>query len=170
MRAYTFGSFTELKKNVKIRRNNLKTKTYSPSANFELWLLVGRISHSINLIRQRELMQFRIPVRQLHVLHLIHDLDSRATLREVAKQAERNVNVISRQTVVMERDGLIKRIKDVPKSNSLRFEITKKGIDLVNITRQSTKIERIFSALSEEQRQELKQILNEIDVKIQKDS
>jgi DNA-binding MarR family transcriptional regulator len=160
---------TEVKKNVKTKRkNNLNTKSYSPSANFELWLLVGRISHSINLIRQRELMQFRIPVRQLHVLHLIHDLGSKATLTEVAKQAERNGNVISRQTVVMERDGLVKRIKDVPKSNSLRFELTKKGIDLVNTTRQSKKIERIFSALSEEQRQELKQILNEIAVKVRK--
>lgn len=146
----------------------MKTKPYSPSANFELWLLIGRISHSINLIRQRELKQFRIPVRQLHVLHLIHDLDSRATLTEVAKQAERNSNVISRQTIVMERDGLIKRIKDVPKSNSLRFEMTKKGNDLVNTTRQSRKIERIFSVLSEEQKQELKQILNDIGVKVRK--
>ena len=83
------------------REANLKNNA-SPTTNFEQWLLIGKLSHSINLLRQRELTQFHIPVRQLHVLHLIKDLGPKATLSEVARQAERNDNVISRQTVVME--------------------------------------------------------------------
>jgi DNA-binding MarR family transcriptional regulator len=146
----------------------MKTKIYKPSANFQLWLLVGKVGHSINLIRQRELSLYHIPVRQLHVLHLINDLGSKATLAEVARQAERNDNVISRQTVVMERDGFIKRIKDVPKSNSLRFEMTQKGTDLVNVTRQSEKIEKIFSSLSKKQQQDLKSLLARILVETEK--
>jgi len=145
----------------------LKNKA-SPTTNFEQWLLVCKVGHSINLLRQRELTQHHIPVRQLHVLHLIKDLGPKATLSEVARQAERNDNVISRQTVVMEHDGWVKRIKDVPKSNTLRFEVTKKGLDLVNVTRQSKKIEKIFSSLSEEENKQLKSILNKILIQVDK--
>lgn len=133
-------------------------------SNFELWLLIGKISHSIFLARQKELRQYSIPARQLQVLHVIKDLGANATLSEVAKLAERQSHVISRQAKIMENDGLIKRIRSKPKSNLLKLELTEKGSDIVKLSRHSKSIDTMFSLLSAKEQQELKSILNKIVV------
>jgi DNA-binding MarR family transcriptional regulator len=92
-------------------------KMNTTESSFELWRLIGRVNHSILVHRQRELRKHHIPVRQLWVLVAITELGPTATLAKVAKELEREPNVISMQTVLMEKDGLIKRIKNTPKSN-----------------------------------------------------
>ena len=137
-------------------------------SDFELWRLIGKVNHSILLIRQRELRKHHIPVRQLHVLATIKDLDSKATLSELAKRVEREPNVMSKMTTVMENDGLIKRIKKTPKSNLLTLELTEKGRDLIKVSRQSESIKGMFSSLSDAERQQLKSILDKVFIGTQK--
>jgi hypothetical protein len=69
--------------------------TSTAESTFELWRLIGRVNHSIPVHRQRELRKYRIPVRQLWVLVAIKELGTEATLSEVAKNLEREPNVIS---------------------------------------------------------------------------
>lgn len=134
-------------------------ETVQSESNFKLWLLIGRLSHSIDLVRQRELSQYHVPIRQLHILRIIQTLGSDATLSAVAKKVEREFHVISRQTIIMEKDGLIKRIKNTPKSQLLKLELTEKGLDLINITQKSKSIDDTFSFLSQEERHMLESIL-----------
>jgi len=56
-------------------------------------------------------------------LCVAHDtaLGPKATLSEVARQVERETHVISKQAIRMEKDGLIKRTKNTPKSNLLKL-------------------------------------------------
>ena len=103
----------------------MKKQTLSQS-NRNLWLLTGRVSHEVTLVRQKELRQFHIPVRQLYVLHNIQALGSKATISEVAKRVERKYHVVAKQVINMEKDGLIKRIKNTPKSNLLRLKLAQK--------------------------------------------
>jgi DNA-binding MarR family transcriptional regulator len=145
----------------------MKQKT-SGESSFELWRLIGRVNHLILLRRQRELRQHHIPVRQLHVLVTIRDLGPMATLSEVAKRVEREMNVISMQTSIMEKDGLITRIKNTPKSNLLTLELTDKGREIINKSRKSKSIEDIFSSLSTEECQQLESTLNKVLTKAQK--
>jgi len=133
--------------------------------NFDLWLLIGNAQHSILLVRQRELGQYHIPIRQLHVLRVIQDLGLKATIPEVAKQVDRELHAISKQTVRMEKDGLIRRIKATPKSNLLKLELTEKGVEIAKLARQSQSIDKIFSVLPKEKRQELLSMLYEITTK-----
>ena len=91
-----------------------------------------------------------------------------ATLSAVAQRVERELNVISMQTTIMEKDGLIKRIKNTPKSNLLKLELTEKGLDVIKSSRQSKSIEAIFSSLSGVECQELESILKKVLVKAQK--
>jgi DNA-binding MarR family transcriptional regulator len=137
-------------------------------SNFKLWRLVGRANHSILVLRQRELRQHGVAFSQLYLLGRIKDLGTDATLNELAKQVERQPNVISKQTVCMENDGLIKRIKNKPKSNLLKLELTQKGLELIEIARQSESIDAIFSSLSKDERQQMESILNKILIKTQK--
>ena len=135
-------------------------------SNFDLWRLIMRVNHSMYLLRQREMSKYHIPVCQLQVLQIIQDLGSRATLTAIAKQVEREVHVISRQTMRMENDGLINRIKDTPKSNLLKLEITEKGLEILKNSQDSKSIDKIFSFLSDDERRQMESTLNRILVQV----
>ena len=60
-------------------------KSAESASNFELFLLMGKINHLTFLARQRELSYYHIPGQQLHVLRIIQELGTKATLSEVAK-------------------------------------------------------------------------------------
>jgi DNA-binding MarR family transcriptional regulator len=139
----------------------LEEKTLLES-NFKLWSLIGRVSHSIVLARQKELNQYHIPVRQYQVLRTIQDLGPNATLSEVARVVEREDHVISKQAVSMEKDGLIRRVKNTPKKNLLKLELTEKGFDVIKIARQSKSMDTIFSFMSEADRRKMESMLNAI--------
>ena len=125
----------------------MKKQNLSES-NFDLWHLIGTVHHSLLWARQKELNQYHIPQRQAYILGIIQSLGSKATIFEVAKKVERRSDVISRQAVKMENDGLIKRIKDTPKSSLLRIELTEKGLEMLKISKQSKSVDAIFSPLS----------------------
>jgi MarR family. len=143
-------------------------KTQISKSNFALWGLICELSHSIILTRQKELSQYEIPVRQYELLRNIQALGSKVTLSQMAKQVKREVHVVSRQTVSLEKEGLIKRTKSTPKSTLLTLEITEKGLDMISVARNSKSINEVFSSLSSEERQQLELILRRILVKVQK--
>jgi len=95
----------------------------------------------------------------------MQDLGSSATITDVAKIVRRKPEVISRQGISMEKDGLIKRIKSKPKSNLLRLELTEKGVEMANISRKSDSINKVFSSLSREERRQMESILNKLIIK-----
>jgi DNA-binding MarR family transcriptional regulator len=134
--------------------------------NQDLWLLMGKIHHKRILLRQRELSVYNIPTRQLYMLHLIRDLGSKTTIAEIARTVERKVDVISRQMVSMEKDGLIKRTKAVPISRLLKIELTERGLELAKISGKSAAMDKIISVLGTEERQQLYSLLNRMLIAI----
>jgi len=139
----------------------MKKPTLSES-NFVLWGLIGELSHLIMLLRQKELNQYQIPVRQYDILRAVQALGTKATLAQVAKQVQRQEHVVSRQTVNLENEGFIKRTQRTRKSTLLTLEITKKGLLLVDIARHSESLNKIFSCLSSEDRQKMESILHQL--------
>jgi DNA-binding MarR family transcriptional regulator len=75
---------------------------------------------------------------------------------------EREDHVISKQAVSMEKDGLIRRVKNTPKKNLLKLELTEKGFDVIKIARQSKSMDTIFSFMSEADRRKMESMLNAI--------
>jgi DNA-binding MarR family transcriptional regulator len=136
-------------------------------SSFQLWLLIGKVNYSIFLARQRELNRYSIPVRQLHVLRAIHDLGSKATLSEVARRVERETHWISRQAISMEKDGLITRSRDIPKSKILKLELTETGLRMVKIASRSKTIDAALSVLNKQERRQLASNLNKILVNLE---
>jgi DNA-binding MarR family transcriptional regulator len=111
-----------------------------------------------------------MPVRQYQILRIIQDQGVEATLSKISLEAERKANVISRITMRMEKDGLIKRTKIKPKSNLLRLELTQKGVDIVNASKESKSIDKIFSSLSSEEQKQLESILNKLIISCKEES
>ena len=125
-------------------------------------MVFNRASTPFCNIGQRELNKYHIPHRQTHILRTIKGLGPNATLTAVAKEVDRAPNAISKQTMSMEKGGLIKRVKVSDKSNLMRLELTDKGIYMIKVARKSESIDWIFSFLTEEECQQLESILNKV--------
>ena len=143
-------------------------KHTSKELNFDLWSVMNRLNHKILLIRQRELSQYNIAVQQLLLLRTIKALGSEATVYKIAKTTDREIGVVSRQTALLEKDGLIKRIKATPKSRRLTIELTDKGLNVTKLSRDSKTVDSIFSVVDSEQRHQIHLALNKMFIKAKK--
>jgi DNA-binding MarR family transcriptional regulator len=118
--------------------------------------------------RQKELAPYHLSSRQAYILYLLYHLDRRATLATLAKDGDREINTISLQMTTLEKDGLVKKIREVPKSRLLRFELTAKGLDIYNKSKNRKVDKAIMSALSKEEREQLISLLKKIISKAEK--
>jgi DNA-binding MarR family transcriptional regulator len=66
----------------------------------------------------------------------------------------------------MEKYGLIKRVKDNPKSRLLRMELTKKGLDSIKINRKAKAMEEIMAVLNAEERRQLHSLFDKLLIKL----
>jgi DNA-binding MarR family transcriptional regulator len=144
------------------------TKTTLSVSNLALLALMDQLSHSIYLLWRKELTQYNILVRQSLILRVLQDLGSNATIGEVAKIVKRKGEVISRQVISMEKDGLLKRTRSKPKSNLLTLELTEKGLEMANISRKSELIDKVFSCITKEDRRQMELVLNKLIIKAKK--
>ena len=87
-------------------------------------------------------------------------------MSNIARELERKPNVISRQAAGMEKDGLIKRTNDTPKSRLLKIALTEKGRDMLNIRDESKIIDAAWSFLADDERQELYALLYRMSSKL----
>ena len=158
---YNLGNFADVETAVKT-----KTIIAKDINADQLWLLMGKIHHKRMLVRQRELSPYNIPIRQLRMLSIIHEMGSKATLAAIAEKVERKVSVISQQTKNMEKYGLIKRVQDTPRSRLLKIELTTKGLALIKVDSKSKAMEEIMSVLNAAERKQLKALLNRLLVKL----
>jgi DNA-binding MarR family transcriptional regulator len=67
----------------------------------------------------------------------------------------------------MENDGLVKKVREEPKSNKLRFELTEKGLEACQEVKKINSLTEIMSALTEKERQQLISLLEKIINKAQ---
>ena len=130
--------------------------------NFKVWLTIADLQHKMVLIRDKELIKYDITPRQMQIMRLIDALGPEATISVIARAMERKLDVISRQTALMERDGLIKRVKEQPKSRLLKIELTEKGRDFLKISRFSEGMNEISSVLTEPELLELDSLLKRL--------
>jgi DNA-binding MarR family transcriptional regulator len=132
----------------------------------QLWLLIGKVHHKRLLVKQRELKPLDIPIRQLRLLSIIQDLGSKATLLAIAKKVERNVSVVSQQTINMEKYGLVKRVHFQPRSRLLRIELTEKGLALTKIDGKSKAMREIMAVLDAKEQHQLHSLLTKLLVRL----
>jgi DNA-binding MarR family transcriptional regulator len=119
-------------------------------------------------LREKELYPYNITTSQLRLLRIIESLGSKAILSEVAKIVERKLDVISRQATMMEKDGIITRIRDKPKSRLLRLELTEKGKELLRTIHSSQGMNEVLSVLSKKERQQMSSALKKVLTKLNK--
>jgi DNA-binding MarR family transcriptional regulator len=130
--------------------------------NFDVWLTIADLQHKMVLIRDKELIRHGITPRQMQIMRLIDALGPEATISVIARAMERKLDVVSRQTFLMERDGLIKRVQEHPKSRLLKLELTEKGQDFLKISRFSEGMNEISPVLTEQELLQLDSLLKRL--------
>jgi len=131
-------------------------------------LLLGRAVHLLLKARQKELAPFYISAQQVQLLSILHNLGHKATLNELSKYSERGINTISAQITKMEKEGLVKKSRVIPKSTLLCIELTESGLEIYNHTNELKQDKAIMSVLSKEECQKLILMLDKIITRAKK--
>jgi DNA-binding MarR family transcriptional regulator len=152
---------------IKKERNMVNVDDMLPKKQMQARQLLGRTKRLMLSARNKELAQLHISSNQALLLWVIyhHNFDHpghKITLTELAKESDREKNTISLQMTAMEKDGLVKKIREVPKSNKLSFDLTEKGLDAFNQSKDFKIDKAIMSVLSKEELKMLMALLNKI--------
>lgn len=130
--------------------------------DFASWVFMARTRDAIFRNRVKELQKHNLSVRQASVLIVLEELDKKATPAEVSKWVFREPHSVSDFLKRMERDGLIKRIKDLKRKNMIRIEITDKGREAVHNAKKIEPVHKIMAVLSNEEHRQLMAIMQKL--------
>ncbi len=130
--------------------------------DFASWVFMSRTRDAIFRNRVTELQKHNLSARQASVLIVLEELDRKATPAEVSKWVFREPHSVSDFLKRMERDGLIKRIKDLARKNMIRVEITDKGREAVHNAKKIEPVHKIMAVLSKEEHQQLMAIMQKL--------
>lgn len=121
----------------------------------KMWILLRQTYISVSKCEEATLAKAGLTLQQYKVLMAIKYINDPVTPTEVARWLDRNTNSISLIIDRMEKDGLVKRARDLKDRRALRLVMTQKGKDLFE---QATVpgwelMKRMMSCFSEEEMQ-----------------
>ena len=100
--------------------------------------------------RTRELFQYGITPAEAAVLVIVQAIGEKATPAEISRWLFREPHSISGLLARMEKQGLVRKVKDLDRKNLVRVVITEKGQQAYQQSTKRESIHRIMSSLSEE--------------------
>lgn len=141
----------------------------SKNLNFGLWLLYSRTHQLIRKTRAREFDKYGIWGRCAAIVEMATRMGKNATQAAIVNETNFERNTISEQLSRMEKDGIIKRHRDLDRKNAIRIEVTKKGEKIFKDSQNQGSIDSAFAILTEEEKLELWRIVSKIRGKIIRD-
>ena len=127
----------------------------SADRDYNLWVLLRQTRDAMIKAREKELEKFDISSIQAAVLFTIQSIGPEATPAEISRRLVREPHSVSGLLSRMEKQGIIRRTKDLPKRNMVRVEMTEKGQEAYQQSTQRLMMHQIMSALSEEEQKHL---------------
>ena len=121
-----------------------------------LWLLISQTRHAIHKLRKNELSSYNISPVEAGVLSIVKTLKAKATPANISRLLIREPNAVSQLLSRMEKKGLVRKNYDLDKKNLVRIELTKKGVEKYQQSKENRKnVSDIMNTLSLEERQRL---------------
>ena len=134
----------------------------SKDLDFDLWVLLRRTSHVVLKARDRELAKYGISAVQAAVLFLVRELGRDAIPAEISRQLLRDAHSVSGLLSRMEKDGLVRKVKDLDRKNLIRVELTEKGKQAYNESTKRESISGIMSSLPDKEQRQLMSYLRTV--------
>ena len=135
-------------------KNSLPTEQYS-----ELWRLLAQTKNAILKARTRELLQYDVSATQARFLFVIQGLGDKATPTEIGQRLLQEPSSVSEFLSRLERNGLVKKVRDLNKKNMVRVVLTEKGLEIHYRTMKRESVHKIMSSLSDEECQQMRSYL-----------
>ena len=127
----------------------------SADQDYNLWVLLQQVGHAAFKARQKELNQYGISNMQAMVLFVIQAIGNKATPAEISRWVFREPHSVSGLLSRMEKDGLVRKVKDLGRKNLVRVALTEKGQQVYHQSTKIKSIRKVISSLSEEERRQL---------------
>jgi DNA-binding MarR family transcriptional regulator len=127
----------------------------STDKDYNLWVLLRQTRDAMAKARERELEKYGISSIQAAVLFTIKAIGPEATPAEISRRLVREPHSVSGLLNRMQKQGLIKRVKDLPKRNMVRVVMTQKGEEAYLQSTKRLSMHETISVLSDEERNQL---------------
>jgi len=124
-----------------------------------LWALLHQTRHVIHETVNREMEPLGVSPRQAAALLVIESNDEPVTPARISRWLGRDSASITVLLNRMQRKGLISKERNPDKKNSIIIALTEKGKQACTLLKSVETINNIFSKLSNEQQQQLKECL-----------
>jgi len=130
--------------------------------DYELWVLLAQTREAMYKARQKELTKYNISPRQSAVLSIIKALGDGVAPAEISRYLFREHHSVTELLGRMEKDGLVRKVKDEDKKGRVKIFLTPKGQQVYTHSMKRKSIKEIISCLSEEERQQLRSFLKRL--------
>ena len=127
----------------------------STDQDYNLWVLMRQTRDAMTKAREKELEKYGISSIQAAVLFTTQTIGQEATPAEISRRLVREPHSVSGLLSRMEKQGLIKRVKDLPKRNMVRVVLTEKGKAAYELSTKRITMHEILAALNEEEKRYL---------------
>jgi DNA-binding MarR family transcriptional regulator len=143
------------------------TKTGKPvflsaDQDYNLWVLMRQTRDAMTKARDKELEKIGISGISAAVLFTVPAIGPEATPAEVSRRLVREPHSVSGLLTRMEKQGLIKRVKDLPRRNMIRIVLTKKGEEAYKLSSKRLMMHEIFAELSDREKKNLWDLLQKL--------
>jgi DNA-binding MarR family transcriptional regulator len=134
--------------------------------DYNLIALINQTGHAFSLARTRELATRGLSMMRAAVLLVLQVRDNNATPTEISQWLLREPHTISALLDRMERDGLIRRYRDLHKRNTVRVAMTEKGRTAYQESLERETFHSVMSVLSAEEREQLRCVMTKLWLRV----
>ena len=117
----------------------------------ELWALLDQATTAISRVADNELSQAGITMIQGAVLYFVKNAKEPVIPAHISRWLFREPHTVSQLLMRMEKQGLVKRTKNLDRKNQLRITLTEKGEQAYQKQIEMRSIGKILSTLSQEE-------------------
>jgi DNA-binding MarR family transcriptional regulator len=117
----------------------------------ELWALLDQATTAMSRVADNELSQVGITMIQGAVLYFVKNAKEPVIPAHISRWLFREPHTVSQLLMRMEKQGLVKRTKNLDRKNQLRITLTEKGEQAYQKQIEMRGIGKILSTLSQEE-------------------
>jgi DNA-binding MarR family transcriptional regulator len=136
----------------------MKAKNSAGREN-ELWTLLTQAQHAAIRASETELRQLGVSQMHAEVLLTVKTADGPVTPAEISRLLFREPHTISGLLTRMEKQGLVKRVRDLQRKNRVRITLTDEGEQTYRKLGDISAIRNIMSCLSRTEQRNLRDCL-----------
>ena len=124
--------------------------------DYELWVLLHQACDAMNRARENELRQVGLSGVQAAVLFIVKAMKVPATPGEISRWLFRKPHTVSGLLYRMEKQGLVRKVKDLERKTLVRVVITERGEEAYQGSTEMKVIHKMLSCLPPKERDNLR--------------